>query len=238
MLVNMGFDSFLLQGGITHPVTWNTELHPHLLVLGNTGAGKTYFLRSLLGRIALYDRTAQVYLNDFKGVDFSFIRGIDNARYWGYTDVAEGFTAFYTLFEKRLQGNDDRSFCLLLIDEYIGWLNSMEKKTSEETRKRMSVLLFMGRALNIHVVIGCQRAMAQSFDFGSRDMLNPVFLGAPSRESVHSFCDSEEAASMVPQGRGKGYVLFDGSQPRGITVPAVRDEAKLQRAIVATVTRC
>lgn len=232
--VDLALDSELLESDIQYWVKWDYRMHPHLLVLGNSGSGKTYFLRLLLGRIAL--NSGKIWLCDFKNDDFRALQG-NGVRAWGYTDVMTGFEDFYTVFQNRLNGDPSRDFCLLLIDEYVSWLASMEKKESEDIKKRMATLLFMARSLNLHIILGCQRGMAENFTYGSRDCLNTVFMGAPSRESIHSFCSSEEAALMKPYGRGAGYTVFDGKPPRGITVPAVRDMEKLNRTIQTALMR-
>ncbi len=230
MEIPLGYDSVLLDyANHQKYVQWDSEIHPHLLILGNTESGKTYFIKIILGRVSLYDH-AKIWVCDYKNVDFQFLNN-NKSRYLGYTNVIDGFNDFYSTFESRLNGNTDRRFCLLLIDEYISWLNSLEKKESEEIKKRMGTLLFMTRAFNMHIILGCQRAMAESFPFGSRDCLNVVFLGSPSKESVRSFCTSEEAETIQPCEQGKGYMLFDGKPPIAITVPAVQNEKALEQTI-------
>jgi hypothetical protein len=202
-------------------------------MLGNSGSGKSYALRLLLARIVNQIHSSRLWVCDYKNEFLSQ----SAPRYWGYTDVMAGFEDFFSVFEDRLNGNPDRSFCLLLIDEYISWLSSMEKKDGEEVKKRMARLLFMVRSLNMHVILGCQRGMAENFTYGSRDCLNVIFLGAPSRESVRSFATGEEAEAIKPCGRGAGFVLFDGKPPKGITVPAIRDMARVHETIIVGTSR-
>jgi hypothetical protein len=101
----------------------------------------------------------------------------------------------------------------------------------------MATVLFMSRALNLHIILGCQRGMAEDFSHGSRDSLNVVFLGAPSKESVRSFADAETATLMTPKGRGEGYVLFDGCPPKGILIPEITDDEKLRNVIISACSR-
>jgi len=159
-------------------------------------------------------------------------------RFWGYNDVKNGLDDFTAHFEKRLKGEDkSNSFCLLIIDEYPAWLASMEKKEADNVKKDMARLLFMVRSKNMHVILGCQRAMAENFTFGARDCLNPVFLGSPSKESLYSFMTAEEAKIIKSCGRGEGYMAFDGLPVKAITVPIVRDMEKLEKAIIVGVSR-
>ncbi|MDR0325408.1 MAG: DUF87 domain-containing protein [Oscillospiraceae bacterium] len=226
--------------GLQHYTKWDYEVFPHLLCLGNSGSGKSYFLRQLVARISLNIPDAKAWICDYKN---EFMRPREDARFYGYKSVLDGFNDYISLFEERLHNNENRlddtqhEFRLLLIDEYISWLNSLEKKEAEEIKKRMANLLFMARSLNMHIVLGCQRGMAESFPFGSRDCLNVIFLGSPSRESIHSFCSSDEAAMMEPCEQGAGYIVFDGKPPAAITVPTVKDMGRLHALLADIVTR-
>jgi hypothetical protein len=234
--LKLAYGTELLLRGILRYVIWDYGKFPHLLVLGNTGSGKTYFIRLLLGRVSLIP-DSRIWLCDYKGQDF---RGfaVEGMRCWGYKNVLNGFSAFCAEFERRLQEPQEVfSVGFLLIDEYVSWIASMEKKEAEEIKKKMASLLFMARALNLHVILGCQRAMAESFPYGSRDCLNVVFLGSPSRESIHSFCAAEESAAIKPCGQGSGYVLFDGKPPKEITVPTIRNVENLNNIIKSALTR-
>jgi hypothetical protein len=187
----------------------------------------------MLARIVLQIENSRLWVCDFKNE----LLTQPAPRYWGYKAVLDGFNDFCAVFDDRLNGNPDRTFCLLLIDEYVSWLSSMEKKEAEEIKKRMAQLVFMVRSLNMHVVLGSQRGMADTFSFGCRDCLNVLFLGSPSKESIRSFATGEEAEAIKPCSRGCGYVLFDGRPPKGITVPAVKCTEKIQKYILLGASR-
>ncbi len=238
MIIPLGFDTNLIQGGICHPVFWNSSIYSHLLVIGSTGSGKTYFNKLILGKCALAKEKPLAFVLDYKNVDYRFLKGTPNARYWGYDRVIDGFNEVYQLFEQRLKGNSELQSIVVLIEEYASWLNAQDKKVADELMKKVANLLFLSRALGFSIIISCQRAMATQFSGGARDCLGGViFLGSPSKESIGSFCDKEESSLMHPCPRGKGYVLFEGQPPRGITVPTVRNEGRLARAIERVVTR-
>lgn len=232
-IMELFYNTRLLDYGTARYINWDYKMFPNLLVLGNTGSGKSYALRLLLARVVHQIPDSRLWVCDYKKEFLSE----PAPRYWGYKDVMSGFNDFYTVLEDRLDGNPDRSFCCLLIDEYISWLSSMEKKESEEVKKRMAQLLFMVRSLNMHVILGCQRGMAESFSYGSRDCLNVLFLGSPSKESIRSFVTGEEADIIKPCGQGAGYILFDGRPPKAITVPTIRDMTRVYEAIIQGASR-
>jgi hypothetical protein len=232
-MVELFFITALLECGIKQYLQWDYDMFPNLLILGNTGSGKSYAIRLLLARISLKIPDSRLWVCDFKNE----LLTQPAPKYWGYTAVLDGFNDFFAVFEDRLNGNPDRTFCLLLIDEYISWLSSMEKAQSESIKKRMAQCLFMVRSLNMHIVLGAQRGMADNFSHGSRDCLNVLFLGSPSKESIRSFTTGEEAEAIKPCPRGSGFILFDGRPPKGITVPAVKCTEKVQKFILNGASR-
>jgi len=231
------FNTELLNYGIKQYVNWDYSKYPNLLILGNTGAGKSYATRLLLARIAVQIQNSKLWICDYKNEFLSGENVTIETRYWGYKSVIDGLNSFRAEFEKRLNGGKNRDFCLLVIDEYISWLSSLDKKEAEEIKKQIATLLFMVRSLNMHVILGCQRGMAENFSYGSRDCLNVLFLGAPSKESIRSFASGEEAEQIKPCGQGAGYILFDEKPPKAITVPKINDMSKIEKTIITAATR-
>ncbi len=226
--IPLAYDSRLLDFADHRKyIEWEYAKYPNLAILGNTGSGKSYFIRLLLGYISKYTENPKAHVCCYKNE----LLKTDAPRFWGYKNVALGVEQFRAEFEDRLQGNQCRDFRLLLIDEYVAWLSSMENKEADKIKKQISELLFMVRSLNMHVILGCQRAMATDFSHGSRDCLNVIMMGAPSKESIRSFCSAEDGDMMEPQEIGRGYALFDGQKPIAITVPTVTDPQALDTAI-------
>lgn len=223
----------LLDYGCRYPAFWNVGFSPHMLIIGNTGSGKTYAEELLLGRVSKYIPDAEVTVCDFKADDFRFLRGCK--RYYEFTDCQRGLDDFYTAFLARQQGNRiDRSFRLLVFDEWASFLNFLDKKAAEEAKKKLATLLMLGRSFNVHVLICQQRADAEYFA-KARDNISVVLaMGNVSKESALMFGfprDEMEPASGV----GSGYMLTNGTDLTRIQVPLVRFPERLKAAIKSVV---
>jgi uncharacterized protein YozE (UPF0346 family) len=232
--INLAFNTELLAHGKLEIVQWPYKSHPHLGIIADTGMGKSHLIRHIIGSVTTHVSSSRTYLLDFKD-DYRALLG-GKSRYFGYRNCMAGFDQIYDEFQNRLQGSNDRSFVLAVFDEYLSFLAHLPKPEAEDVRKRMAELLFMSRSFNFHIILGCQRALAENFAYGSRDSLSIIFLGSPSKESIRSFCSSEESEQMKSCGIGVGYACF-GRKPTGITVANVRNINKLESAIIQAVTR-
>ncbi len=219
----------MLRAGIRYPVVWDYEHFPHLLLVGSTGSGKSYAVKLIIGRISkLLPSAAAVTVCDFKADDFTFLRGC--SRYYEFAACKQGLEDFYDAFLARQQGNNlDRSFSMLILDEWASFLQQ-EKNKAEEAKRKLSTLLMLGRSFNCHILVSQQRADAQYFST-ARDNFNTIIaLGNISKESAAMF--GFDRGSMQPVHQiGGGYMLTNGTDLQEIQVPSIRDPAKLNRAI-------
>lgn len=232
MGIDLALDTTLLRDGIKHYYRWDYKRVPHMLVFGATGTGKTHLVKLILARIGLTIPDASVTLCDFKADDFRFCKG--DARYYEFIQCLNGLDEFYRAFESRQSGEDgSRTFKLLLFDEWASFLNLLDKKEADSARTKLSSLLMLGRSFNIHVLISQQRADAEYFS-KSRDNFGIVIaLGNISKESAAMFSFDRDKLEPV-LGIGCGYMLTNGTDMRCIQVPAVRDNAKVERFIRKT----
>lgn len=209
-------------------VSW--EACPHWLLTGASGSGKTHATIMLLGQLAKAIPDARVTLCDFKGQDFGFLNGC--ARFRRLEDCKAGLDGFFQEFDARKHGDPDRGFRLLVFDEWAAFCSMLDKKEAEAARKRLAVLLMLGRAFNFHVLLSMQRAQASYFDEGSRENLSVICaLGSQSKEARAQFFSAYTAEEMPPvSGRGRGYLLADG-RLHPVVVPTVRDMDGLRAAV-------
>lgn len=135
----MGIDILLndkyLSFGIRQWLSWQPEKSPHVLVVGNTGSGKTYFTQILLGKTALCESNLQFYVCDFKGdLEFTYLN--DCSRFYRFMDCSTGLQQFYMRFQARQNGNDKtRNMLILFFDEWASYCNSLDKKLWREKSK-------------------------------------------------------------------------------------------------------
>ena len=237
--VPLALDMTLLEMNMREYVNWQPERHPHLLIVGGTGSGKTYGLKLIMAKISTHIPDSQIYLCDFKDIDFRDFS--DCPRRWSYEDCTEGLAAFYESFQARLSGEDtsvNRKF--FIFDEWAAFVMSREKKAMEEVKGKLSTLLMMGRGVGCHIIIGLQRADAQLFPMGGRDNFGGILaLGGISKEQkLMLFPDYREDMTHI-NGRGQGYLYFDGDNDglRRVIVPTVTDHARLNNAIRESLCR-
>ena len=231
-------DFEMLNLGEQSYITWSPERHPMFLVVGSTGSGKSYFISLLMGKISLHIPDSQLYLLDFKDIDFRSFA--DCERRFSYEDCTEGLTAFYESFQARLNGKDfstNRKF--LIFDEWAAYVMSRpDKKEQEKIKGILSTLLMMGRGVQHNLVVGLQRADSAHFPNGGRDNFTAILgMGNLSREQrLMLFPDFRENMDGN-NSRGKGYLHLDGDTVRRIYVPSVTDFDKLNKAIREGLTR-
>lgn len=227
-----------LQLGISQPINWNPEKAPHIAVCGATGSGKTYFSKLLLGKIAIYEPTAQLFVCDFKGdSDFAFLDGCNH--FFRFMGCQDGLQQVYNRFQQRQSGVDkSRNMLVLFYDEWAAYCNSLDKKSVEVEKQKLSNLLMLGRSFHLHCIISQQRADAQYFST-ARDNLNLVIgLGNLSEESKNMLFHEFKDQMQPNRKQGMGYMLTNGAAPLiPVVVPTITDMDKLHCAIRQAITR-
>lgn len=237
MKIPILYDDELLKLNIEKQIVWEPDKAPHMIIIGASGSGKTYFSKLLLGKISLYVKDSEIIVNDAKGdSDFSFLSGCNN--FYRFMECSKGLDAIYKRLLERQQGIEkSRHMLVYFFDEWASYLNFQEKKQAEEDKRKMANLLMLGRSFNVHVVIAVQRGDAQYFA-NARENLNCVTgLHNLSAESKEMFFKEFRQKMKPDRSRGTGYMLTNGTDLKAIYVPKVKNMNKLHQTIREAVER-
>lgn len=226
----------VLAYGINEYCRWNFTRNPHMLITGASGSGKTYFLKLLLGRIAKYVPFAEMVICDFKGdSDFEFLNDCEN--FYRFDDCIFGLKQVLQVLRDRQSGKStSRHPVFLVFDEWSAFLNSMDRKDSEEAKKSLATLLMLGRSFNIHCILSLQRADASNFS-SARDNFSVICLfGKLSKESVVMLAsDFKDSINRLKE-RGHGSIIIEDTLTE-VLVPSVSDMDLLHVTIKSAVRR-
>lgn len=230
-LLDQGFEYY-------HKLHLNTA---SWLVFGPSGSGKSVFVKSIIGRLALYVPDSKVTICDGKADDYTFLRGIPDARYFEYTDMSKGLAQFYSSFQDRLTGKDrERTFRLIVLEEWGSYLRIMEeldKKAAKVSQAQLFSITSEGRAYNTHALLSVQRPDASLLTGFRENCTTVVGLGRISSEAARMVGFNEfDEFDGKESNQGVGWLLSEEGL-RHVQVPKICNFEKLHRAIQMAVTR-
>lgn len=226
-------NSFLVgaeQSALTHslriPIKIDFSKVPHLLIVAPSGSGKTYLLTYILKQLA--QKPIRLLLADFKGVDFIEMDGCKG--YFKHTAVADALKLVFDELQSRMANpRPDYEPIYFCVDEWAGFLSLYAKKEQEDFKQKMASILMLGRGVQVFVIMALQRGDA-AYITGRDNFGNCIGLGHLSKESVRMlFVD--DADSIEPKPRGKGYLRIDGKPLTEIVVPRIRDIGEAKQTI-------
>lgn len=214
------------------------------LFCGMSGSGKSFATYQFMARLTSSAPDIKMYFSDFKQDDtFSSLR--DCSRYYGFENTLIALDIVYSIMHKRQSGEDQsRNPITLIWDEYVAnilYLQNKNKKKAEETMRKVSEILMLGRSLNVRLVNCCQRPDAVAFPTGSR--LNYgiiIILGAPIK-SIYEMLIPKEYIDLIGDrkfGIGEGVVLLQSSELHVIKIPMVRNIEKMQQICITALSDC
>lgn len=207
----------------------------NLLVVGNTGAGKTVAMKLTLCKLLSYT-DAEVWIIDVKNQDFTFLSGLVD-HYYSYSDAAQGLCDYYLAFtEQKALGEASRPQ-LLVIDEWAALLLSCpDKKASEHCKAILAEILMTGRSYRFIPLIGLQKAYSDLFGGGRDNFIAVLCMGNLSREAKRMMAGDEAGQLSEKNRTGEGYLLLDGYAPERVRV-VIDSVDTLDRKIIELLRR-
>lgn len=227
----LGFNYLLYNNmGVKAPIS--APIDSHLIVVGGSGSGKSTAVLYWLRKLQQY--TPVLFICDFKASkEFSGI----SKNYAEFEECYNMIKDFYNEFLNTPEGGNGK-IKILIIDEIAGLLThyGMRKETKEkadEIRQIMSSILMLGRSRCCFLWLSMQRYSATIFpqSSGSADNFHVlVGLGNLTVDGRKGLFAGEHFTdeNTLQYGQGRGIVLVDGQQLKGIIIPKVSKSKLLQ----------
>ena len=226
------YEHILLDGtpmNFYHELFWDFKKYPHALLVGGTGSGKTTLMKNMLAQFIYCQRDAEIYLAAYKPRCEDFSNIVESLHFGDYSNCQEVFERFYGRFLDRLNGSDKtRHMLLLFIDEWAGFLTSLNKKEQDQLVGQMGQIVMLGRSLNVQAILAMQRPDAVFFRNGARDNFNLIIgMGNLSGDGKRMICPSDCIDQLQPVTEiGTGYALIGGYDIDRIRVPPLSEAAE------------
>ncbi len=214
-----------------------------MLLVGITGAGKSYALMGLIAQLLNWSMPPVMYYADPKGSDIAVLGGtlapertaddID-----GIIDLLRQF--YGSMMERKAEmrdklngklGADFSDFRLpayiFIFDEYAAFQASIsrDKKRRDEVEELLRNVILMGRQLGFYMWIAMQKSDSSDIPTAIRDNLPlKICLGnAPSTTLMTIFGRSADLPSRH-WGKGQGLIYCDGitAAPRPVSFPTLK----------------
>lgn len=197
---------------------WDWTKTPHMLAVGETGQGKSVFVRYVLKGL-LQDGTKEVWCVDGKRIDYAssshvFKYYVENkaSNNEEIIKLVEKFQRYMNLRLEEMKGlditeyqeSDDLKPKFLLLDEYLIIAQQMDKKVE---RKRLEVAIqditMRGRAAGYYLILTMQRGDAVFLPANIRDNFRfKIVLGKATDSSYRMMFED------VVQGFDVGYAWY------------------------------
>ena len=193
----------------------------HLLLTGQTGAGKTYGLLYLL--LSYKTKKADVSVCDPKMSDLADLSkklGCRSAT--SKEEIMEEVRQTFLEMEKRKQQRQQENWKIsttatqngldlkiLMIDEFASLQLKMDKKELAELLNYLYQIILEGRALGVFVILGLQQANATVLPTALREQFSSIFVLGNSGEQTKNVAFQEKAQKIpnFPLKIGEGWCL-------------------------------
>lgn len=236
----MNTKPLLKQGG--GAMGWNNNIS-HLLVLGQTGSGKSVVAQAILANLYVEERNnppttkSMLVACDPKAEDWLFAEESPNC-FFG-DDSYKAIEVAYNELEARKANKElPRPPLILFCDELTSLVESLPSKQKKETQHQLKIILLQGRSIGIRLLCVSQDLMADVLGNSSlRNQFGAVLgLGSmASRSAVASNIFDLELGQKLPSlpKQFGWYQVFDGSEPIKIKVATIINFQAMQKALLS-----
>ncbi len=163
----------------SHDVVWNWKKCPHFLLAGNTGSGKTQLAQYIIATL-LKQGIRVIYCDPKNDSDMAlFMRSHTSVQYMTeLNDIAKVVRETEEELRSRTIdleniGIEEAEFnpVFLIFDELIAFSKIADKKTYEETSRRLASIIVMGRSKRVYAGLVLQRPDTNFIEGAIRDNL-------------------------------------------------------------------
>ncbi|RGG07781.1 hypothetical protein DWY83_05960 [Coprobacillus sp. AF27-24BH] len=130
----------------------------------------------------------------------------------------------------RQEGVDkSRTPIVLVFDEYVAFILSLEKKQKEEVMSKIGEILMLGRSLKVSLVLACQRPDASVFPQGSRVNFGVIIVLGSAIKSIYDMVLPKELTmdTNYKFDAGEGVILLQSRDLKFIKFPIVINNERL-----------
>lgn len=217
-------------------VVWNWKKTPHLLLTGNTGSGKTQLAQYII--YCLISQGVRVIYCDPKNDDDMrfFLRDKPVCYVTEENEIAKVVREVeeeVRLREKDLDnmGLEEADFneVFILFDELISFSKLANRKTYEETAKRLASIVVTGRSKRIYAGLILQRPDTTFVEGAIRDNLGCKICMGQMSETAYKMCFGSDFSHVKNYRHeiGAGLIYRQGvdTKPRELIAPFICEGA-------------
>lgn len=199
-------------------VYWNHDKQSHMLIVGGTGSGKTYFILTLIE--VLSKTNTNLFILDPKNADLADLAATRPHVYYKKEDMIECLNQFYKAMIKHneamktMEGYETGenyaylglSSNFLIFDEYVVFMDAIGRE-AQEVMSKLKQIVMLGRQSGFFLILACQRPEAKYLSDGIRDQFHMrIALGRMSELGygmMFGECKKEFFYKPIP---GRGYI--------------------------------
>lgn len=198
-------------------VRWEFNKHPHMLLVGAPGSGKSVMFKNVITQMG---KDWELFFCDPKQVEFAelaylgynvafsqdeikkTLEEVERIMEERYTYLRENRVAKYTDLpeEKRFKP------CFLVIDEFAAFYSLLEdNKAVTKYSGILRRLVQKGRAAGVQCILMTQKASSKVMDSDTRDTIACSVAMGMNRPEAYVMAFGEEGRQLKPLGIGQGY---------------------------------